>query len=53
MLYLPPLLMVHYALGAGRAPAPALVAIGTILGNGPWWMAGRPVPEAPIFVGAH
>jgi predicted MFS family arabinose efflux permease len=56
VLYLPPFLMLNYGLGtADVAPALALVAIGTILGNGVGgWLGDRfHGPRAAIFVGAQ
>jgi MFS transporter, DHA1 family, inner membrane transport protein len=56
VLYLPPFLMLNYGLGtADVAPALALVAIGTILGNGfGGWVGDRfKGPRATIFVCAQ
>src|SRR5579864_5819204 len=56
VLYLPPFLMLNYGLGtAGVAPALALVAIGTIVGNGiGGWVGDRfQGPRATIFVCAQ
>src|SRR5579859_4199435 len=56
VLYLPPFLMLNYALGtADVAPALALVAIGTIVGNGVGgWLGDRfQGPRAAIFVCAQ
>src|SRR5579864_528689 len=56
VLYLPPFLMLNYGLGtADVAPALALVAIGTIVGNGlGGWLGDRfHGPRATIFVCAQ
>ena len=56
VLYLPPFLMLNYGLGtADVAPALALVAIGTIVGNGlGGWLGDRfRGPRAAIFVCAQ
>lgn len=56
VLYLPPFLMLNYGLGtADVAPALALVAIGTIVGNGlGGWLGDRfRGPRATIFVCAQ
>jgi predicted MFS family arabinose efflux permease len=56
VLYLPPFLMLNYGLGtAAVAPALALVAIGTLVGNGlGGWLGDRfRGPRATIFVWAQ
>jgi predicted MFS family arabinose efflux permease len=56
VLYLPPFLMLSYGLGTAEvAPALALVAIGTIVGNGfGGWLGDRfRGPRATIFVCAQ
>jgi predicted MFS family arabinose efflux permease len=54
VLYLPPFLMLNYALGAANvAPALALVAIGTIVGNTLGGWLGDRFPRALIFVFAQ
>ena len=56
VLYLPPFLMLNYGLGtADVAPALALVAIGTLVGNGlGGWLGDRfHGPRAAIFVCAQ
>jgi predicted MFS family arabinose efflux permease len=54
VLYLPSFLMVNYGLGAADvAPALALVAIGTIVGNGVGGWLGDRFPRARIFVVAQ
>jgi predicted MFS family arabinose efflux permease len=51
VLYLPPFLMLNYSLGAaGVAPALALVAIGTIVGNSLGGWIGDRFPKAMTFV---
>lgn len=51
VLFLPSFLMVHYGLGpADVAPALALVAIGTIVGNTIGGWLGDRFPKATIFV---
>jgi predicted MFS family arabinose efflux permease len=54
VLYLPSFLMLNYALGAADvAPALALVAVGTIAGNGLGGWLGDRLPKAGIFVVAQ
>lgn len=54
VLYLPSFLMLNYALGAANvAPALALVAIGTIVGNSLGGWLGDRLPKAAIFVAAQ
>jgi len=51
VLYLPPFLMLNYGLGAANvAPALALVAIGTIVGNTLGGWLGDRFPRALVFV---
>jgi predicted MFS family arabinose efflux permease len=51
VLYLPPFLMLNYSLGAAAvAPALAMVAIGTIVGNSLGGWLGDRFPRARIFV---
>jgi predicted MFS family arabinose efflux permease len=51
VLYLPSFLMLNYALGAADvAPALALVAVGTIIGNSLGGWLGDRFPKAGIFV---
>jgi predicted MFS family arabinose efflux permease len=54
VLYLPSFLMLQYSLSAGDvAPALALVAIGTIVGNSIGGWLGDRFPKASTFVGAQ
>jgi predicted MFS family arabinose efflux permease len=54
VLYLPPFLMLNYALNAADvAPALALVAVGTIVGTGLGGWLGDRYPRATIFVVAQ
>ena len=54
VLYLPPFLMLNYGLGAANvAPALALVAIGTIVGNTLGGWLGDRFPRALVFVVAQ
>jgi predicted MFS family arabinose efflux permease len=54
VLYLPPFLMLQYALSAAEvAPALALVAIGTIVGTTLGGWLGDRFPKAKIFVAAQ
>jgi predicted MFS family arabinose efflux permease len=54
VLYLPAFLMLRYGLGAAEvAPALALVAVGTIVGNTLGGWLGDRLPRANVFVGAQ